>query len=130
MFKLTQNQLKALLCIATIENIGASTRMENAQFSNHEIAIFLSIVVMQPFIDYIHHLKPTIQPEPSSWASLPPLAKSILQFMQNINQATITDIIQATNAPRSTIKKHLNLLIDQKYLTRHGEGRAVWYTKA
>lgn len=62
------------------------------------------------------------------YASLPPLAENILYFIQNKNQVIISDIIHATQAPRSTIKKYLNLLINQKYLTRHGKSRGTWYT--
>jgi Fic family protein len=77
----------------------------------------------------IDHLKSKIEREQITRASLPPLAAEILQLVQNKGKATMTDIAEATNAPRSTIKKHLSHLVDQKYLTRHGKGRAIWYTQ-
>jgi Fic family protein len=76
----------------------------------------------------IDHLESKIKYEQATHASLPPLATNILNFIQSVNKATVSDIIQTTDASRSTIKKYLKLLVNQKYLTRHGQGRMVWYT--
>ena len=77
----------------------------------------------------IDHLKSKIEREQITRASLPPLAAEILQLVQNKGKATIADIAGAINAPRSTIKKYLGYLVNQKYLTRHGQSRGVWYTQ-
>jgi Fic family protein len=77
----------------------------------------------------INRLELKINHERITHASLPPLAAEILQLVQNKIRVAMADIVEATNAPRSTIKRHLNLLVDQKYLTRHGKGRTVWYTQ-
>jgi Fic family protein len=61
--------------------------------------------------------------------SLPKLASDIIQLVEERGKITTADIIVATDAPRSTIKKQLAMLVDQKYLARHGQGRAVWYTR-
>ena len=105
---LTPELLKILRRIATIESIGASTRIEGSKLSDREIEKLLL------------RLKTD---------SLPRLASDIIQLVQNKGKITINDVIQATNAPRSTIKKYLGMLVDQKYLTRHGQGRAIWYTQ-
>ena len=60
---------------------------------------------------------------------LSPFATEILQVIYGKGKATMADIVHVTNAPRSTIKKYLNYLIDQKYIMRHGKGRAIWYTQ-
>lgn len=60
--------------------------------------------------------------------TLPQLASDILEVIRNKGRASMSDIIGATGAPRSTIKKHLLLLLDQKYLARYGKGKGVWYT--
>jgi len=78
----------------------------------------------------IERLEFTMKHEKITRASLPRLASDILELVQDKGKITIADVIQATNAPRSTIKKYLNMLVDQKYLTRHGQGRSVWYTQA
>jgi Fic family protein len=78
----------------------------------------------------IERLEFTIKREKITRASLPRLASDILQLVQNQEKITMADVIQSTNEPRSTIKRHLNMLVDQKYLVRHGQGRAIWYTQA
>ena len=77
----------------------------------------------------IEHLEFTLKRNQIIRITLPPLASDILRLVQEREKITMNDVIQATNAPRSTIKKYLNMLVDQKYLMRHGQGRAVWYTQ-
>ncbi len=115
---LAPEQLKALRHIATIESVGSSTRLAGAKLSDREVE------------NLLERLEFTMQREKITRASLPRLASDILQLVQDKEKITIADVIQATNAPRSTIKKYLNMLVDQKYLTRHGQGRSVWYTQA
>jgi Fic family protein len=108
---LAPEQLKALRRIATIESVGSSTRMAGSTLSNQEVEKLLS------------------QPK-ELYPSLPRLASDILQLVHDRGKTTMADIIQSTNAPRSTIKKYLSMLVDQKHLSRHGQGRAIWYTQA
>jgi Fic family protein len=61
--------------------------------------------------------------------SLPKLASDIMQLIEEKVKVGMADIIAHTGAARSTIKKQLSFLIDRKYLARHGQGKAVWYTK-
>ena len=85
---------------------------------------------LRSLIKQIEHLEFKMKREQITRPSLPPLAAEILELVQNKGRATMADIVQATNAPRSTIKKYLSFLIDQKYVMRHGKGRAIWYTPA
>lgn len=62
--------------------------------------------------------------------SLPKLADQILQLVERYGRITTGEVIRVTNAPRSTVKKYLSILVAQNYLVRHGQGRTVWYTKA
>jgi Fic family protein len=78
----------------------------------------------------IERLEFTMKREKVTQASLPQLASDILRLVQNRGRISTADIIQATGAPQSTIKKYLSMLVDQKYLVRHGQGRTVWYTQA
>jgi len=76
----------------------------------------------------IERLDATLQREHITRPSLPKLADQILQLAHIHQKITTADIIKATNAPRSTIKKYLRMLVDHKYLLQHGQGRNVWYT--
>ena len=76
----------------------------------------------------IERLEFTLKRENITHLSLPKLAEQILQLVQKQQKVTISDILQATQVPRSTVKKYLGMLIDQKYLMRHGQGRNIWYT--
>ncbi|HLC06647.1 MAG TPA: Fic family protein [Candidatus Babeliales bacterium] len=78
----------------------------------------------------IERLEFKINQEQITRISLPKLAIDIIQLVQDKGQIAMADIIASTGAPRSTIKKQLATLVDQKYLARHGQGRAVWYTRA
>lgn len=77
----------------------------------------------------IQQLEYKINKEQIMLVSLPPLAGKIMQLVQEKGRVTIADIMQQTNAPRSSIKKQLSFLVEKKYVARHGQGRAVWYTK-
>ena len=105
-----QEQLKALRRIAIIESVGSSTRMAGAKLSNREVEQLLFGLSSQTL------------------ASLPKLAEQILALVRERQKITIAEVIETTQAPRSTIKKYLAMLVDQKYLMRHGRGRNVWYT--
>lgn len=70
-----------------------------------------------------------IEQEQTMLISLPKLAIDIVRLVEQKGRITMADILQHTGAPRSTIKKQLNYLIEQNYLARHGQGKGVWYTK-
>ena len=119
---LIADQLKTLRHIATIESIGSSTRIDGAKLSNQEIEKLLFGLTTQSFKSQNEEHKYIAHP------SLPKLAEDILQLVQKQQKITTSDILQETQAPRSTVKKYINMLVDQKYLMRHGQGRNVWYT--
>ena len=76
----------------------------------------------------IQQLEFKLNKEHINLITLPQLASDILELIRNKGRASMSDIITATGAPRSTIKKHLLLLLDQKHLARYGKGKGVWYT--
>lgn len=77
----------------------------------------------------IQQLEFKISKEQIMLTSLSKLASDIMQLVESKGRVVMADIISQTGAPRSTIKKQLNFLIDRKYLARHGQGKAIWYTK-
>ena len=112
---LLQQELKAWEC---------TTVTETPDF-NVWLFCFLHSLVRR-----IEQLEFKMKHEQTTCSSLSPLATELLQVVYNKGKVTMTDIMQETNIPRSTIKKYLSFLIDQKYITRHGKGRATWYTRA
>jgi Fic family protein len=96
--------------------------------NNHDFQPWL-LYFLRSLKKQIEHLEFIIKREKITQASLPRLASDILQLVQTQGKITIADVIQKTNAPRSTIKKYLTMLVDQKHLIRHGQGRTVWYTQ-
>lgn len=77
----------------------------------------------------IERLEYTLQKEKIMLASLPKLAAQILSLVEERGRITVSEIVNSTNAPLSTVKKYVSMLVTKKYLNRHGKGRAIWYTK-
>ncbi len=59
---------------------------------------------------------------------LPELSLKILELVKSRGRITISNIIVLTEANRNTIKKHLEALVDDKYLQKHGIGKGTWYS--
>ncbi|WP_449435449.1 Fic family protein [Pedobacter steynii] len=60
---------------------------------------------------------------------LPQLSLDILELVKSRGQLTISDIVVITKANRNTIKKHLENLVLQKQLQKHGIGKGTFYTR-
>ncbi|MGK7943234.1 MAG: Fic family protein [Microcystaceae cyanobacterium] len=60
--------------------------------------------------------------------ALPPLSIKILELVKERGRITTKEIEMDTGESRSTIKARLKELCQQKQLTRHGKGRATWYS--
>lgn len=60
---------------------------------------------------------------------LPPLSLSILELAKSRNQITVRDIIALLDANRNTVKKHLENLVANGQLKKHGVGRGSFYTR-
>lgn len=59
---------------------------------------------------------------------LPELSLKILELVKSRGRITISDIVVLTEANRNTIKKHLEALVDDKHLLKHGIGKGTWYS--
>lgn len=92
---------------------------------------------LQPWLIYFlrilqkqkQRLEVKLEHDKAMHLSLPQLSALILQFIEQHTRASIADIVDATNASRNTIKKHVTTLVEQGYLKRHGQGRGTWYTR-
>jgi Fic family protein len=61
---------------------------------------------------------------------LPPLAVSILKLLSEHERLKISEIERLTGANRNTIKLRLRELMHLQRISKHGQGRATWYTLA
>jgi Fic family protein len=59
---------------------------------------------------------------------LPELSLKILELVKSRGRITIGDIVVLTDANRNTIKKHLEALVNDKHLQKHGVGKGTWYS--
>jgi len=65
----------------------------------------------------------------SSKLSLPELSTQVLDLFEKKERVTVSDIVDKTGANVNTVKKHVASLVKNKYLTKNGTTRGVWYTK-
>lgn len=59
---------------------------------------------------------------------LPELSFKILELVKSRGRISISDVVVLTKANRNTIKKHLETLVDNKHLLKHGIGKGTWYS--
>jgi len=59
---------------------------------------------------------------------LPKLSVEILEIAREHGRVTISDVVKATNANRSTVKDHVKSLHQNGFLEKHGAGRGTWYS--
>ena len=74
-------------------------------------------------------LEHKISKETISKLTLPELSTQILDLFNQKERITVADIVIKTGANINTVKKHVANLVNNKYLTKHGTTRGVWYTK-
>lgn len=60
---------------------------------------------------------------------LPPLSISILELVKSRGQVTNSEIVTITGANRNTVKKHLENLVLNGQLQKHGVGKGTFYTR-
>lgn len=93
---------------------------------------------LQPWLIYFlrilqkqkQRLEAKLERSKSIYISLPELSVLIVQYIEQYKRATISNLVEATNTSRNTIKKHVVTLVEQGYLEQHGKGRGTWYTRA
>ena len=76
-----------------------------------------------------NHLSQKIDLKNLSLEALSPLAFQILTVLESNTRLTMGMLENLTHAKRSTLKKHVSLLVQQGKLTQHGQGKGTWYTK-
>jgi Fic family protein len=59
---------------------------------------------------------------------MPDLALRIVDQARDHGRVTISDAVTLTSASRNTLKEHLRMLVERRYLVQHGVGRGTWYS--
>jgi Fic family protein len=72
------------------------------------------------------HLESKVESEQHLY--LPELSSHILQYIREHGRMTIGNMVDFSQANRNTLKKHLAELVKDRYILKHGKGRATWYT--
>jgi Fic family protein len=83
---------------------------------------FLEMMVKQK-----NHLKKKIERETRA-RSLPALSEKIIDLAQEHGRISIAFISTALEANRNTVKKHVQQLVKNGRLVRHGKGRGTYYS--
>lgn len=60
--------------------------------------------------------------------TIPELSVRILEVVKSLGNAKISDIEKLTQAHRSTIRIHINKLVEDGHLDRHGQRKGTYYT--
>lgn len=61
--------------------------------------------------------------------TLPDLSVQILELVKQHGKVSVSQIVNATEANRNTIKKHLQSLVASQHLLQKGKGRGTWYQR-
>lgn len=89
----------------------------------------------QPWLNYFlrvlleqkQKLETIIDREQALNAQLPPLARMLLEIIEQRGRLSVAEAIVLTGANRNTIKTHLQKLTQNGQIRRHGAGRGSWY---
>mgnify|MGYP000954764190 CR=1 FL=1 len=60
---------------------------------------------------------------------LAPLSQTILELVVSRGQITISEIVTTSAANRNTVKKHLENLVQNGQIKKHGVGKGTYYTR-
>ncbi len=102
-----------------------STMRGNEVDWNAWLLFFLRCLVRQK-----DNLNAKIQIEQQRLEGSSPLAAAVLRLLDDTDRVTMAEVVAATGGNRNTLKVRMADLVDAGLLTRHGQGRGVFYTKA
>jgi len=91
----------------------------------------------QPWIEYFlkalqqqkQKLEAKLEKERLLFIKMPDVSTRILDLVRSRGQITIGEIVSFTNLNRNTIKKHLQSLVLDRHLIKHGEKKEARYTR-
>lgn len=86
------------------------------------IRFFLNVLLKQK-----NNLEEKIKSNHIKNNNLPKLSSDILNAINEIEKAKVSDILEMTGINRNTIKLHLKNLLESQYIEKFGEGKGSWY---
>lgn len=89
----------------------------------------------QPWLNYFlralleqkQKLETIMEREQALNAQLPPLARALLEIIEQRGRLSVAEAVVLTGANRNTIKTHLKRLAQNGQIRRRGAGRGSWY---
>jgi Fic family protein len=75
----------------------------------------------------VKRLEKKVEFEKVLLAAMPELSLQILDLVRARGRITTKAAVELTGANRSTVKQHLQKLVDAGHLALHGENRGAWY---
>ena len=75
----------------------------------------------------VKRLEKKVEFEKVLLAAMPELSLQILDLVRARGRITTKSAVELTGANRSTVKQHLQKLVDAGHLAQHGENRGAWY---
>jgi Fic family protein len=75
----------------------------------------------------VKRLEKKVEHEKIVLSALPALSLQIFDLVRERGRITTQTAVQLTGANRSTVKQHIQKLVDAGHLTQNGAGRGVWY---
>lgn len=84
------------------------------------------------FLKALRHQKQSLEgkleKEKLLMGQLPELSIQILELTRSRGRITVKETVTLTNANRSTVKRHLETLVEKNYLRQNGKGKGTWYS--
>jgi Fic family protein len=87
------------------------------------VLFFLKVLQQQK-----NRLEKKIEKEKLLLTKLPELSIEILEILKSRGRTTISEIVSLTQANRNTIKKHLESLVSNNQIEKHGSTKGAWYS--
>jgi Fic family protein len=75
----------------------------------------------------VKRLEKKVEYEKIVLSALPALSLQIFELVRARGRITTQTAVTLTGANRSTVKQHIQKLVDAGHLVQHGAGRGVWY---
>lgn len=75
------------------------------------------------------NLNAKIQVEQKRIEASSPLGAIVMRLLDDVGRVTLAEAVKATGANRNTLKAKMAELVDAGLMTRHGQGRGVYYIK-
>jgi len=83
---------------------------------------------LQALTQQTQRLETKLDKEKLLLAKLPALSQSIMELTKLKGRITNSEVTTLTGANRNTVKKHLEILVANKALVKHGVGKGTWYS--